>query len=165
MADQTLLIAGPSASAFCYGLVDTGKFVRIYPEKRIHRRSGLFGASVDDEGDYSDTDNPDDDLESAKNQTQGKKTKVDPQRGHDSSNGELRRIHGRSPYFNAPASDKSYDYAVRGNQSAVSAVMEIVREHRREFETTETETNFIRVNCVGSPDKTQVALHEIRKRL
>ena len=165
MADQTLLIAGPSASAFCYGLVDTGRFFRIYPEKRTPRRSALFGAEFDSENDYSDTDDPDKDSEMKTSNTRGVNTKVSP--NYETVGYSQGTKHPKVPSqkFNSPTSEKEYDFAVRGSQAAVSAVMEIVRTHRREFEAAETGANVIRVNCVGSPDRTQAALHEIRERL
>lgn len=161
MTDQTLLITGPCASALCYGLVDTGKFIRIYPAERQTRPSMLFGHDdgktfrfyARDNADKSSTTNvkkPDNVSQHVRNpqEKDGKIRKATP-----------------SKEFNAPVGEKRYDFAVRGSWEDVSAVMDIIWAHSREFEASEVEDNVIHVNCVGSPERTKVALNEIRQRL
>ena len=168
MADQILLITGPSASAFCYGLMDTGRFIRVYPETRRTQPSGLFGG--DDSGRFqlfsrdkadksstTSTKKPNDVPQNVRNPQQNtNKNRDKPDDWRNTT---------PSQKFNAPVDEKSYDFAVRGDRDDVSAVMEIIRAHSREFETWESADNIIRVNCVGSPERTKTALNEIRQRL
>ena len=164
MADQTMLIAGPSASTFCYGLVDTGKFIRIYPDKRATHYSRLFGDGIVEMIASIFRDDSDEEYELKANKY-GTVLEDIPDYRKAKENRDGKRKHRSSTTYNSPASEKSYDFAVRGNQIAVTTVMGIIRAHKREFETTKTAENIIRVNCVGSPARTQATLSEIRERL
>ena len=167
MADQILLITGPSASAFCYGLMDTGRFIRVYPETRRTQPSGLFGSDESGRFQLFSRDKADkSSMTSTKKPNDVPQNVRNPQKHTDKDRDETdRRRTTYSQKLNAPVDEKSYDFALRGDQDDVSAVMEIIRVHSREFEASEAADNIIRVNCVGSPERTKSALNEIRQRL
>ena len=158
MADQTLIIRGPAASALCYGLLDTGKFIRLSEASanRTESDGRLFAfwpAKNTDKQDTNKTNRkepfPQNDNKPKKPENTSKKPKIPP-----------------NPFYRDSADiaeSMGDDFILRGADSVVNAVLSVLRVHERDFKVSAEELGMVCVDCVGSLSRTEKILKEIQE--
>ena len=155
MKDKTLIMTGSAASALCFGLIDTGKFMRV----RLSATE--FTKILHDKFFAEDGEN----AQKTGTQTRDKRD-VDKKESQDDQDNFQKPPYPHSgKYTNSPDVENMSDaYAVRGGEDMVSTVIAVLKSHQREFRVSE-DGETIRVECVGSLSRTNQALEEIRASL